>query len=447
MPTYPSGAVLPAGSANMLDGTDPNIRFTDATGTFKFRLLGGEMPWPGIQDGIICTEWPRNLSPGFKHLDLQAAQQDGVTWTATVYDPAEVILPLQAHGNTPQAISKVVSDWIAAWDPKNPGLLEYFTFDRGYWYCQARLSKIWQDQIKQSPRRHLRQKLTHALRIDSAFWQSIKSTSTFGFNYQTQTVTLTATTTLTYSGQTTGSISGSTTAATVQADLIALSNIGTGDVTVAGATGGPFTVTFPTSGTIGTSAALLTASHAKVSPITTGFVPLTNIGDQDGWPSYLCYGPGIFAFANGPGSSSMITLGTAASPILDNQVVLITTMPRLRSVVDLTPNLPTQALTGVQTFLEQLIDLISGVSGTLTVGETQASSGVPPLLQWFESLFGIKPPQGNLYALLNGRFTNPIPGVPQPFMASESYIPVSITNGNANSQIVASVTPQRRWPE
>jgi hypothetical protein len=176
-------------------------------------------------------------------------------------------------------------------------------------------------------------------------------------------------------------------------------------------------------------------------------MPLTNIGDQDAWPAYLVYGPGIFSFGQ-PGTSSMITLGTEADPILAGQVILVTTQPRLRSIVDVTPQaLPPQALTGGQQFLEELINLISGVSGSLTVGNTSASSGVPPLLQWFESLFGIAPPQGNLYALLNGRFTNPIPGVPQPYMAQTTHIPVSISGGSDASKIIGSITPMRRWPE
>lgn len=50
--------------------------------------------------------------------------------------------------------------------------------------------------------------------------------------------------TLTYDGETTVSIAAAATAATVQAALEGLSNITPGDVTVTGATSGPYTVTF-----------------------------------------------------------------------------------------------------------------------------------------------------------------------------------------------------------
>jgi len=162
------------------------------------------------------------------------------------------------------------------------------------------------------------------------------------------------------------------------------------------------------------------------------FLPLTNIGDQDGWPRFLCYGPGDFEFTNGlaiPGAN-VISFG----PLLAGQIVLITTMPRLRSIVDLTPNLPAQPLSQIQAFIDLLIKLVT-------------ANQVPPLLQWFESLFGILPPQAPLYSLLRGRFTKPIPGVATPSEATTSYIGVGINGGSSGSKVIAALTPLRRWPE
>lgn len=63
-----------------------------------------------------------------------------------------------------------------------------------------------------------------------------------------QTVTLTGATggtfTLTFGGQTTTPLAFNATAAAVQAALVALSNIGPADVQVTGNAGGPYTVTF-----------------------------------------------------------------------------------------------------------------------------------------------------------------------------------------------------------
>ena len=86
--------------------------------------------------------------------------------------------------------------------------------------------------------------------------------------------------TLTYSGQTTGSLAAAATAAQVQTALAALSNIGAGNVTVTGANGGPYTVSFvgtlaetnvaqmtatPTGGTGTVTVATVTAGGAAAS--------------------------------------------------------------------------------------------------------------------------------------------------------------------------------------
>lgn len=70
--------------------------------------------------------------------------------------------------------------------------------------------------------------------------------------------------TLTYSAQTTGAIAYNATAATVEAALIALSNIGPTDVDVTGAAGGPWTVEFQD--TLGeTNVTLLTINPALLT--------------------------------------------------------------------------------------------------------------------------------------------------------------------------------------
>lgn len=160
------------------------------------------------------------------------------------------------------------------------------------------------------------------------------------------------------------------------------------------------------------------------------YLTLTNIGDVPAWPRYLLYGPGNFRIGNGPGSTDMVEFG----PLLDGQVVLIETEPRRRAVVDLSPSAPAeQDLTRFQELIKSLVSFAS-------------NGNVPPLLQEFESLFGILPPQGNLYSYLNGRFTQPIPAKSPGEAASTSFINVSIDNGNANSKIVGALSPRRRWP-
>jgi hypothetical protein len=168
-----------------------------------------------------------------------------------------------------------------------------------------------------------------------------------------------------------------------------------------------------------------------VSASGSAFLNLPNRGDQDAWPRYLCYGPGTFTFSDGPNllSPRTVTFG----PLLAGQIALITTLPRLRGVVDLSPSQPAQTLTQFQTLMQQLISFAT-------------NNNVPPLLQQFESLFGILPPQGSMYSLLAGRFTTAIPAKVEGLPPVPANIAVTISGGDSNTKIVGAVTPQRRWP-
>lgn len=162
-----------------------------------------------------------------------------------------------------------------------------------------------------------------------------------------------------------------------------------------------------------------------------GQLVLTNFGDQDAWPRYLCYGPGIFRIANGPDSTQMIEFG----PLVDGQIALLTTLPRLRGVVDLTPNTASLAVTPqFDNFFQRLISLAT-------------NNNTPPLLEMFQSLFGARPPQGVMYPLLQGRFSNPVPAKPTGDPPAPSKIRCEILNGTPASRIVGALTPLRRWPE
>jgi hypothetical protein len=164
----------------------------------------------------------------------------------------------------------------------------------------------------------------------------------------------------------------------------------------------------------------------------SGFVNQTNVGDQPMWSRYTCFGPGRFSFANGPNSADMVTFG----PLLRGQVAQIRTDPRKRGVVDLTSTPPTpQELTQWQHAIKDFISFATG-------------NNVPPLLQAIESWFGIQPPQGNLYSLLHGRFSDvaAIPPKPAGQPATPYFIKVSIDDGTADSMMIAAGTPLRRQP-
>lgn len=164
----------------------------------------------------------------------------------------------------------------------------------------------------------------------------------------------------------------------------------------------------------------------------SGFVAHTNVGDQPMWPRYTCTGPGKFTIGDGPNGKSSITFG----PLLGGQVVQLRTDPAKRGVVDLTSLPPTPQ--DLELWQIAIKDFISFAT----------AGNVPPLLQSIESLFGIQPPQGPLYTLLDGRFSDnaAIPPKPAGTAAQTYHVAVSIADGDADSSIIAAGTPLRRWP-
>lgn len=162
-----------------------------------------------------------------------------------------------------------------------------------------------------------------------------------------------------------------------------------------------------------------------------GFVERVNVGDQPMWDRYTCFGPGTFFFGNGPSSTEFVKFG----PLLPNQIMQVRTDPRKRGIVDMTAIPPTpQEIAMFQTAKKDFFSFLF------------SANAVPTSPQATESIFGIKPPQGNPYSLLNGRFSVPIPprspgGPVQPY-----HVKVKISGGNSDSQIIVAGTPLRRLP-
>ena len=158
----------------------------------------------------------------------------------------------------------------------------------------------------------------------------------------------------------------------------------------------------------------------------SGYLELFNVGDQPAFPRFTCIGPGTFFIGNGPGSTDFVRFG----PLLPNQIMQIRTDPRKRGVVDLS-SVPLSA----QKYSEW-VKARNDYYSFLSVG------ALPPN----DSVFGVLPPQGNPYQLLNGRFSVPIPARSPAAPVYSSHIACRIDNGNANSQIIGICTPYRRLP-
>ncbi|AXQ64927.1 minor tail protein [Mycobacterium phage Renaud18] len=165
----------------------------------------------------------------------------------------------------------------------------------------------------------------------------------------------------------------------------------------------------------------------------SGWLERVNIGDQKMYDDYTLFGPGTFKIYDGPGSDEYVEFG----PLLPNQIVFLRTDPRVNTtlVQDMTVVPPTpQELDIFQDALSKFLSF---------AGMNESAFG-----DQIKSMFGIRPPQGNLYKYLKGRFSEraAIPPMSPGRGAQPYYVKVEIVGGNADSMIVASGVPLRRYP-
>lgn len=138
----------------------------------------------------------------------------------------------------------------------------------------------------------------------------------------------------------------------------------------------------------------------------SGFLARSNAGDQPAYDEYTLYGPATtFTIANGPGSTDSVEFG----PLGVGEIAHIRTDPRRKAVFDYT------ATTGAVTS---------------------------------PALFGANP-SDTMYRKMKGRFTSECAIPPkQPGMRVQTHlVAVSIVGGNADSKIMAQLTPLRRYPQ
>lgn len=143
----------------------------------------------------------------------------------------------------------------------------------------------------------------------------------------------------------------------------------------------PFWQSFDSSSSLIASGATTLVDPLGIN--ANGFLSLFNRGDQNSWPRYLLQGPFTQVTIADAGSGDSVSFG----PLPAGETVLITTLPRIQSVKNLT-------------------------------------SGA------------------NLYDLLTGRFQTSIPA------RVTQRIAVSVTGATSGvTQINGSLTPLRKWPE
>lgn len=204
-------------------------------------------------------------------------------------------------------------------------------------------------------------------------------------------------------------------------------------------------------------------SFGSDTPATqSGYLSFVNWGDQAAPPRFTCSGPGTLSFGNGPnaGPDAMIAFG----PLLQGQLMQVITDGQKRGVVDLTTNYPpaSQDISAWQRAINDLLSFFTTTGGMInavplaedffseTAQAILQATGLAgtPLLQSIQSQYGVLPPQGNPYSLLQGMFSSAAYIPPKPAGAPPKLyrIPVSIENGTSDTQIIGAITPLRRIP-
>ena len=162
----------------------------------------------------------------------------------------------------------------------------------------------------------------------------------------------------------------------------------------------------------------------------SGFVWRLNIGDQPRYDRVTFFGPGTLSIADGPGSKNFVQFG----PLLPNQVMQI--RMRDNAVIDMTSTPPSPQ--------EQI--LFEAAVADYASFATANNAG--PLLASGASIFGVQPPQGNPFSLLSGRFSkaSAISAKSPGLAAQRQAVAVKIDGGNADSAVLVTGTPLRRYP-
>lgn len=222
---------------------------------------------------------------------------------------------------------------------------------------------------------------------------------------EVQTVTLNGATggsfSLDFAGQATTNVAYNASAATLQADLVALSNIGANNATVAGAAGGPFTVTY--TGTLaGAPQPLLGANNANLQGSTTANQTLTITTASTGpnnWDNAGNWSP-----AGVPSTGDTVVIQNSSVDILyglNQSAVTLANLQIDMSFVGGWIGLPNWNSNKYSEYRQQYLQI--GVSGQVVIGNGKGSG---PTLLKFD--FGTQA----FSMLVNGCGTNQDPTLP-----------------------------------
>lgn len=183
---YPAGKVTPHGAFHFLKGTHPHVTLTSWDDSVKFTLMGG----PSIPDPFDAPECVRINGPikgliaGWKFIDQQGANEDGVTYIDSANEPGVIEIPVRCVARDGAHLRQVVDHLLSSIAKDRVSRLSWFTFERGMWWADVR----WADKPPGGLKiggQHRSIELTLVLRVDKGSWQTYPDVAEFSFGYDT----------------------------------------------------------------------------------------------------------------------------------------------------------------------------------------------------------------------------------------------------------------------
>lgn len=140
---YPANPVLPHGAHYFIKGIHPRVRLEAPDGSVIFEILGGG----SIADKyaspecVVLKSSPKGMIAGWKFVDQQGANEDGVTFLNAVNDAGEITLPVRVVARDGVHLRQVVRDLLGSLDKTKTSKLSWFTQEMGYWWGDVRHSR------------------------------------------------------------------------------------------------------------------------------------------------------------------------------------------------------------------------------------------------------------------------------------------------------------------
>lgn len=139
----PTNKVLPHGAFYFIKGIHPRVRLEAPDGSVIFEILGGgsiadkyESP-----ECVVLKSSPKGMVAGWKFVDQQGANEDGVTFLNAVNDAGEVTLPVRVVARDGAHLRWVVRLLLGSLDKTKKSKLSWFTQELGYWWGDVRHSR------------------------------------------------------------------------------------------------------------------------------------------------------------------------------------------------------------------------------------------------------------------------------------------------------------------